>query len=353
MKRAFVGIDLAIAKKKLLPISVCVFEAGKLTPLPLSGLKLLHPRGFGNKKGLDAQVVNQYALDSSNYLLAIQKEYDLSINCIAIDAPSSFRLDSIPRRKAEQEMDKEHISCFATPSQLEFEAIIHKGKQHFQNGGPENRVPHANQIWMLAGFALFRVLKRNFKCIEVFPQAIARTIGASSIHKSNHDGYQRQLGALATLTGWGAPEELASALQYAGSGASHDRLDAFMSAWISYLFSIGKAKPLGELPDDVIWVPDVETISPPEKKSQSFAEPFNIKRLAEPRETTSSEKPKPSGCLCCEKGMGYEMPRICPECGHSFRGLGWGGIDAHWRAHHESTGTSYEQFRESLCEKHR
>ena len=24
----------------------------------------------------------------------------------------------------------------------------------------------------------------------------------------------------------------------------------------------------------------------------------------------------------------------CPECGHVFQGQGWGGIDAHWRAHH-------------------
>lgn len=27
--------------------------------------------------------------------------------------------------------------------------------------------------------------------------------------------------------------------------------------------------------------------------------------------------------------------KICPECGHKFRGNGWDGIDAHWRAHHE------------------
>ena len=27
--------------------------------------------------------------------------------------------------------------------------------------------------------------------------------------------------------------------------------------------------------------------------------------------------------------------KLCPECGHVFRGSGWSGIDAHWRAHHE------------------
>jgi hypothetical protein len=29
------------------------------------------------------------------------------------------------------------------------------------------------------------------------------------------------------------------------------------------------------------------------------------------------------------------VPNICPECGHLFRGNGFDGIDAHWRAKHE------------------
>jgi pyruvate dehydrogenase complex dehydrogenase (E1) component len=28
--------------------------------------------------------------------------------------------------------------------------------------------------------------------------------------------------------------------------------------------------------------------------------------------------------------------KICPECGHEFKGNGWDGIDAHWRAEHEA-----------------
>jgi len=30
-----------------------------------------------------------------------------------------------------------------------------------------------------------------------------------------------------------------------------------------------------------------------------------------------------------------EDQKICPECGHRFRGNGYDGIDAHWRAKHE------------------
>lgn len=36
-------------------------------------------------------------------------------------------------------------------------------------------------------------------------------------------------------------------------------------------------------------------------------------------------EPKASGAL----------QKVCPECGHQFRGNGWDGIDAHWRKNHE------------------
>ena len=38
-----------------------------------------------------------------------------------------------------------------------------------------------------------------------------------------------------------------------------------------------------------------------------------------------------------EKLRGIVTPekKICPECGHVFKGNGWDGIDAHWRSKHE------------------
>lgn len=36
--------------------------------------------------------------------------------------------------------------------------------------------------------------------------------------------------------------------------------------------------------------------------------------------------------------------KTCPECGHSFAGSGWGGLDSHWRAHHAEI-MPYEQAR--------
>ena len=62
-------------------------------------------------------------------------------------------------------------------------------------------------------------------------------------------------------------------------------------------------------------------------------------------------------CLCCEKEQDassepIDSKRICPECGHVFKGNGWDGIDAHWRAKHEKL-MKYEDFWGSLCIKHK
>jgi len=169
------------------------------------------------------------------------------------------------------------------------------------------------------------------------------SIGVSDIHKSKKSGYAVQLDALAQLTGWQSAFHLSEALEQSGSGAAHDRLDAFMSAWIAYLNCIGKAKALGIEPDDVIWVPDIgcTTITAIKEPTQTrIAKPV-------PKRTVSSE------CPCCAKRMLFDLPRICPACLHEFKGIGWGGVDAHWRARHESFGVTYEQFRESLCDQHR
>jgi predicted amidophosphoribosyltransferase len=55
-----------------------------------------------------------------------------------------------------------------------------------------------------------------------------------------------------------------------------------------------------------------------------------------------------ASCRCCQANIPVERPRICPECGHVFKGNGWDGIDAHWRTKHERV-MPYTVFWESLC----
>ena len=38
----------------------------------------------------------------------------------------------------------------------------------------------------------------------------------------------------------------------------------------------------------------------------------------------------------------HKERKVCPECGHIFKGNGWDGIDAHWKSKHELV-TSYDK----------
>lgn len=42
------------------------------------------------------------------------------------------------------------------------------------------------------------------------------------------------------------------------------------------------------------------------------------------------------GLLPGLRGEAKTEEKICPVCGHRFKGRGWDGIDAHWRARHEA-----------------
>jgi len=42
------------------------------------------------------------------------------------------------------------------------------------------------------------------------------------------------------------------------------------------------------------------------------------------------------GARIAGSSQGDAPQKVCPECGHRFRGRGWDGIDAHWRANHEN-----------------
>ena len=56
-------------------------------------------------------------------------------------------------------------------------------------------------------------------------------------------------------------------------------------------------------------------------------------------------------CRCCIAKQPISDQRVCPECGHEFKGSGWDGIDAHWRSKHE-TITPYKQFWRTMCPEH-
>ncbi|MBJ6727172.1 DUF429 domain-containing protein [Geomesophilobacter sediminis] len=253
---AYAGIDIAFAKKKLLPVSVCAWRDGVLEPLPLrSATAPLPPQGSGNAKILDDAIVKEFAELTVRYLRDVERTFGVTIRRIAIDAPSDPKVNGATRREAEKGLDRKKISCISTPNANQFGKIRDKAKAHLANGGEESRLPHANQLWMLVGFDLFRRLRQEWECLEVFPQAIAVTLGANGVHKTKEEGLLSQLSAAARFTGWPTIPD-PRCLNQIGYGRHHDNLDAYLAAWVASL-DVKDREPIGIPPNDVIWVPRV------------------------------------------------------------------------------------------------
>ncbi len=253
-RAAFVGIDVACAKRKRLPIVVCERVDGALTPLQLRSRGLpLPPSGMGNASSIDVEVVMRFAEDAAGYLQEIERRFEVEIKRIAIDAPSEPKLDGEDRRASETALDRRRISCFTTPDASEWSRIREKVRAHLDAGGEHSRIPHANQLWMLVGFALFRTLRSYWPCIEIFPHAIAHALGEGTAKKSLANGLSRQLAAVSRRAGW-PPAATKIPLRSAGYGASHDLLDAYLAAWVASLPD-EEIEPLGHPPHDVIWIP--------------------------------------------------------------------------------------------------
>jgi len=251
---AFVGIDVAFAKKKVLPVSVCTSGLGsKIDILPLRVAFEKPPVGRGNVAALDVKVREEFAAEVHAWLAKLEQKKGLTIRRIAIDAPSNYCCHASGRRASEAALDSEGISCFATPTKKEFQAKIEASRKFLTDGGKPSRLPNANQLWMLVGFELFRTLRLKYECIETYPQAIVHALKCATHHKSTVQGLQSQLDEAAKLLGVTATD-LRAKFAVMGYGSTHDRLDAFLSAWVASLDE-SKRKAFGAPPDDAIWVP--------------------------------------------------------------------------------------------------
>jgi hypothetical protein len=304
VRSAYIGIDVAIAKGKHLPIAVCTWDGDRLIPERIRHLDLEPPIGFGNAAAIRPESIRRFTQESVQYVSEVCQRLQLTPTRIGIDAPSAPCGMATRRREAETALDRAGISCFGTPSVEEFELIREKVKRHLASGGREDRIPHANQLWMLAGFALFREFSRLAPCLEVFPQATIRAVGRGHVHKSRPGAVEDQLNAVARYSGWTPGRNGEPALQEIAWGAPHDQLDAYLSAWVASLEAQDRVC-YGVPPHDAIWVPRLTR--PP----------------AVPSETSITVKPPP---LCPAKPAHVVL---CPGCGQkAFLRWPWG-----WDSH--------------------
>lgn len=323
---AFAGIDVAIARGKYLPVVVCTWRDGRLVPEPLRRLHAYPPRGPGNAAVLNDDVVTRFVDDTAGYLVAVCDLLDLDLQRIGLDAPSAPCSDSRNRRAAEVALDRAGIPCFATKSVAGFDGIRERVRQHLASGGPENHIPFANMLWMLVGFRLFDRLREIARCIEVYPHATVCSLGAEAGHKTRAGAAQRQLRAASRYTGWPSPAEpVGAALEPIAFGPAHDRVDAYLSAWVGSLPE-AELRAFGVPPDDVIWTPALSDVVRLEPIPAPVA-------AQEPILAPDKDRPTRLQSLARE---GRDGARLCPAC-HTFVFQHWPwGWDAH--AAHTCTG---------------
>jgi hypothetical protein len=252
-RSVYIGIDVACARGKRLPI--CVVSGGQpLIPLMIpKHLAELIPRGVGNREITAAAPFEETACGVVNAIDRIAIEMGWQIKRIALDAPAAA--PETGARTSENELGRRGLSSFRTPPAPAWAGIREKCAKHLRDGGNAAELPYANKIWMLFGFELFTCLKSSAEIIEVYPFAIVRALLPACEHKSTEEGYRDQLNAVSARTGW-EPQKLEARLKATVPGSRHDKLDAFMAAWVASLpprrrCAFGNARR----PDDAIWVP--------------------------------------------------------------------------------------------------
>jgi predicted nuclease with RNAse H fold len=233
----YVGIDVACAKKKRLPICFVAIEGGRLRPLvvPVDCARKF-PRGKGN---VEVRESDPFAADAVALRQAIQETAEIlgwRITRIAIDAPAVPPQAGM--RACERKLSELGLSVFTTDSIGAWDVILETCRAHLKRGGALARLPYANKIWMLYGFRIFAELARlsgSPELIEVYPHSIMQALIPGDVkHKTITQGFRAQLEAIAEVAGWEA-EDLDIALRQAVPEVAHDRLDAFASSWVASL----------------------------------------------------------------------------------------------------------------------
>ncbi|USI27876.1 DUF429 domain-containing protein [Alteromonas macleodii] len=257
----FIGIDVACAKRKYLPLVICGNERERLVPFPLANHPIKPPRGLGNALTLHDKVNQAFANDVANYIETVCDAFHLNPVRIGIDSPLKPRDNRLNRRLAEQALDKSGISCYTTPSTDDFQKIKAKGIAHLQANKPIQNLPHAHQIFMLLGFALNERLSKVTECLEVYPHATVKQLGVADIHKSKGNQAELQLSAISHHTGWPKTDDEWSQAGKMCLGPMHDKIDAYSATWVASLPEQKRICFGDPEKGDAIWIPKVKPIS--------------------------------------------------------------------------------------------
>lgn len=244
------GIDVACAKTKVLPVAALSRRAERLSLAPLRQVPN-PPKGPGNLViARDEPALHHYIKRTVEWLKELERFHGQKIVRIAIDGPS-FPSSETGMRDSEKHLMAEGISFIKTPSQSYFESKTGQVSALAGSQLVESRLPGANIWWMRVGFLLFEALESaGMRCIETYPQAILRKTGYTGGHKRRCVADQlTHLITISKIAGLSS-----SRLREAFFGSPNDRVDALMAAWVASL-PPDKLYHFGKHQDDQICVP--------------------------------------------------------------------------------------------------
>lgn len=115
--KLYLGIDVAIARSKRLPICACSVADGTPVPLALRSRRdfLPPPHGMGNRGVLDSLVRREYAQRALRWVRKLEESENVQVGRIAIDAPRYYA--PISGRLCEVAMTDDSISYIKTPTE--------------------------------------------------------------------------------------------------------------------------------------------------------------------------------------------------------------------------------------------
>jgi len=244
---AVIGIDLAVRYGKRLPVCALVSGVKSRRFVSLRTAKAKPPRGPGNAALIgNPHVAIAYAMKAVEYLRDIEEEFSLKVGRVVIDAPwSHAQEDAI--RPAERRLDSMGIPYYRTPSPLAFDRIREERRTSGNLSG-------ANQIWMLAGFELFKAIEgAGIECIETYPFAVWWAYGADATNKSTSEGYAARVKAISVMAGESPGELTSPHIRTLSYGAMHDVVDAMMCASVAAL-EMNQRTDIGTT-DHPFWLP--------------------------------------------------------------------------------------------------
>jgi hypothetical protein len=139
-------------------------------------------------------------------------------------------------------------------------------------------------------------------------------LGVGAVHKFRKGAVADQLTAASFHTGWPTRRVGEPSFEEIAFGAGHDRLDAYLAAWVASLDE-SERTAYGTPPDDAIWIPRLGVVG-------AFA--YECPPIGTPEQSRPSE---PSTTSARRESTAHSLR--CPACGvHEFVRWPWG-----WDAH--------------------